>query len=52
MESSEEEQVEDYEESDYLKQWRALPKASRERLTKKQIRFLDRPDTMFESLAI
>ena len=33
-----------YEESEYLKQWKALPRSQRDRLTKKQIAMIDRPD--------
>ena len=39
-----------YEESDEMKQWRALPRSQRERLTKKQIAMMDRPDLMSDAL--
>jgi hypothetical protein len=40
------------EESEYLKQWKALPRSKRERLTKKQIAMIDRPDLMTDALNI
>ena len=40
------------EESEYLKQWKALPRSKRERLTKKQIAMIDRPDLMTDALSI
>ena len=35
-----------------MKQWRALPRSKRDRLTKKQIAMIDKPDLMADSLAI
>jgi len=40
------------EESEYLKQWRALPRSKRERLTKKQIAMIDKPDLMTDAFSI
>ena len=42
----------DIEESDYMKQWKSLPRSKRDRLTKKQIAMIDKPDLMTDALAI
>ena len=39
-----------YEESDELKQWRALPRSQRDRFTKKQIAMMNKPDLASETL--
>jgi len=36
--------------SDYLKAWKAIPRHARERLTKKQIQMMDKPDLLADSL--
>ena len=35
-----------------MKQWKALPRSRRDRLTKKQIAMIDKPDLMTDALAI
>ena len=40
------------EESDYMKQWKSLPRSKRDRLTKKQIAMIDKPDLMTDAFAI
>ena len=42
----------DVEESEFMKQWRALPRSKRERLTKKQIARFDKPDLMTDALGL
>ena len=48
------EEEKEYEESEYLKAWRALPRSQRDRLTKNQIARMDKPtilaDQLFASL--
>jgi hypothetical protein len=40
------------EESDYIKNWRLIPKSNRDRLSKKQIARIDKPDLLTEALKI
>ena len=40
------------EESDYIKQWKLLPKARRERLTKKQMLRMGKESTLAESIQV
>ena len=38
------------EDSEYMKAWKALPRSGKEKLTKKQIARIDKPDLLFDSL--
>jgi len=40
------------EESEYIKQWKAIPKARRERLTRKQMIAMGRETTMAEAIEV
>eukprot|EP00347_Sterkiella_histriomuscorum_P002585 403367576 len=40
------------EDSEYMKMWKSIPKNKRERLTKKQIQRIDKPDLLAESLSV
>ncbi|CDW71319.1 UNKNOWN [Stylonychia lemnae] len=45
-------QSENQDESDYMKMWRSLPKSQKERLTKKQIKRIDKPDILSEAIGV
>ncbi len=40
------------EESEYMKQWKSIPKSKRERLSKKQIEKMDKKDTLSDAIQI